>query len=48
LARGARVDRLLVAVDAANTPAVNVYRNTGFEIWERRAVYLRFARKPQN
>lgn len=42
LAVSANVDRLLVAVDALNQPAIDVYRNTGFEIWDRRAVYLRF------
>jgi ribosomal protein S18 acetylase RimI-like enzyme len=42
LGRGARIERVLVAVDAANKPAVDAYRGTGFEIWERRAVYLRF------
>lgn len=42
LARGACIERILVAVDAANEPAVNMYRATGFEIWERRIVYLRF------
>jgi len=41
LARGARAERLLVAVDAKNRPAANVYRSTGFEIWELRAVYVR-------
>ena len=45
LARGARVERILVAVDAANSPAADVYRATGFEIWERRSVYLRFLAK---
>jgi mycothiol synthase len=44
LARGARVERILVAVDAANLPAAAAYRSTGFEIWEQRAVYLRFPR----
>ncbi len=42
LGRGAQIERVLVAVDAANKPAVDTYRSTGFEIWERRAVYLRF------
>jgi mycothiol synthase len=41
LARGARAERLLVAVDSTNKPAVNTYRSTGFEIWELRAVYVR-------
>jgi ribosomal protein S18 acetylase RimI-like enzyme len=42
LGRAARVERILVAVDAANEPAAAAYRQTGFEMWERRAVYLRF------
>jgi ribosomal protein S18 acetylase RimI-like enzyme len=45
LGRRARVERILVAVDATNSPAAAVYRSTGFEIWERRAVYLRFQAK---
>jgi ribosomal protein S18 acetylase RimI-like enzyme len=45
LARAARSERLLVAVDAANSPAAAVYRSTGFEIWERRSVFLRFREK---
>jgi GNAT superfamily N-acetyltransferase len=45
LARRANVERLLVAVDAANSPAAAVYRSTGFEIWERRSVFLRFREK---
>jgi GNAT superfamily N-acetyltransferase len=34
--------RLLVAVDANNKPALNVYRDSGFVAWERRAAYVRF------
>lgn len=41
-AHQANAERILVAVDAANRPAVDVYRSTGFEIWDRRAVFLRF------
>jgi ribosomal protein S18 acetylase RimI-like enzyme len=41
LTRGARLERLLVAVDAANKPAADVYRATGFEVWELREVYVR-------
>jgi ribosomal protein S18 acetylase RimI-like enzyme len=41
LARGANVDRMVVAVDAANTPAVKMYRDCGFELWDRRAVFVR-------
>jgi ribosomal protein S18 acetylase RimI-like enzyme len=42
LARGANVERIVVAVDAANEPAVAMYRSSGFEMWDRRAVYARF------
>jgi mycothiol synthase len=45
LGRGAAIERILVAVDAANSPAEAVYRSTGFELWEQRAVYLRFPAK---
>jgi mycothiol synthase len=45
LARGAHVERIVVAVDAANEPAVTTYRSTGFELWDRRAVYLRILTK---
>jgi mycothiol synthase len=45
LGRGACVERILVAVDATNAPAAAAYRSTGFEIWDRRAVYLRFPAK---
>jgi ribosomal protein S18 acetylase RimI-like enzyme len=46
LGRGAAIERILVAVDAANSPAEAVYRSTGFELWEQRAVYLRFPATP--
>lgn len=42
LARGANVERIVVAVDASNDPAVAMYRSSGFEMWDRRAVYVRF------
>jgi ribosomal protein S18 acetylase RimI-like enzyme len=42
LARGANVDRIVLAVDKLNLPAVAMYRSSGFEIWDRRAVYVRF------
>ena len=41
LARGANVERIVVAVDAANSPAVAMYRDSGFELWDQRAVYVR-------
>jgi ribosomal protein S18 acetylase RimI-like enzyme len=33
--------RLLVAVDAANAPALRVYAAVGFQVWDRRRVYLK-------
>ncbi len=45
LARGAGVERIVVAVDAANFPAVRMYRDCGFELWDQRAVYVRVAAK---
>jgi len=42
LGRRAAIERILVAVDAANVPAATAYAATGFEMWDRRAVYLRF------
>jgi ribosomal protein S18 acetylase RimI-like enzyme len=41
LARAAGVERIVVAVDAANWPAVGMYRDSGFEMWDQRAVYVR-------
>ncbi len=41
LVRGANVERIVVAVDAANSPAVDMYRSSGFELWDRRVVYIR-------
>jgi mycothiol synthase len=38
----AGIERIVLAVDAANTPAVQMYRTTGFEMWDRRTVYVRF------
>jgi ribosomal protein S18 acetylase RimI-like enzyme len=42
LARRAGVARIVVAVDAANRPALRMYRAAGFEAWDRRTVYVRF------
>jgi ribosomal protein S18 acetylase RimI-like enzyme len=41
LARGVNVERIVVAVDAANMPAVKMYRECGFELWDRRVVFVR-------
>ncbi len=35
-------ERLVLAVDAANSPAISAYASSGFEIWDRRSVFLRF------
>jgi ribosomal protein S18 acetylase RimI-like enzyme len=45
LARGANVERIVVAVDAANSPAVAMYRNSGFESWDERSVYVRVPKR---
>jgi ribosomal protein S18 acetylase RimI-like enzyme len=45
LARLANVERIVLAVDAANSPALSMYRAAGFEMWDRRHVYVRFANK---
>jgi ribosomal protein S18 acetylase RimI-like enzyme len=37
--------RLVLAVDAANAPALAMYRRTHFSEWDRRTVYARMARK---
>jgi len=42
LAEKAGVERIVLAVDAANGPARRMYESTGFEIWDRRTVYVRF------
>jgi mycothiol synthase len=45
LARGANVERIVVAVDAANLPAVAMYRDSGFESWDERSVYVRVPKR---
>ena len=42
LAEKAGVERIVLAVDATNGPARRMYESTGFEIWDRRTVYVRF------
>jgi ribosomal protein S18 acetylase RimI-like enzyme len=37
--RGA--ERLVLAVDEANVPALRAYRRAGFAVWDRRVVYAR-------
>lgn len=41
LTRQAGRSRLVLAVDAANQPAIEMYSAAGFQAWDRRAVYLR-------
>jgi len=41
LARRAGMDRLLLAVDSANRPAIATYAVAGFSAWDRRTVMLR-------
>lgn len=41
LAQREKIERIVVAVDASNRPAVAVYQQTGFEMWDMRAVYVR-------
>ena len=46
-ARGANCKRIVCAVDAANLPGLAVYRDTHFEIWDRRSIFLRFLKQPE-
>ena len=41
----AGAERLVLAVDQKNTPALAMYRDAGFTHWDRRTVYARL--KPQ-
>ena len=41
LARQAGCDRLVLAVDAANEPAIRIYAAAGFRAWDRRAVWIK-------
>jgi GNAT superfamily N-acetyltransferase len=43
LVHGAGVARLLLAVDAANSPAIKMYNESGFIAWDTRIVYVLFA-----
>jgi hypothetical protein len=42
MARCADSERIVAAVDSANLPGLAVYRDTHFESWDRRSVFLRF------
>jgi ribosomal protein S18 acetylase RimI-like enzyme len=41
LARQAEPKRLVLAVDAANEPALRMYAAAGFQAWDRRSVFVR-------
>ena len=41
LARQSQCDRLVLAVDAANAPAIAAYRAVGLSIWDRKALWVR-------
>jgi mycothiol synthase len=43
LAAAARVERMVLAVDAENFPAIKMYNETGFILWDQRTVFVRFA-----
>lgn len=47
LARRAGRRHVVLAVDAANEPALAMYRAAGFEPWERRSIFLRRFDKPR-
>jgi ribosomal protein S18 acetylase RimI-like enzyme len=42
VAQSAGAERIVLAVDADNEPALRMYRSAGFEAWDRRSVYVRF------
>lgn len=44
LARRAGYERLVLAVDAANEPAIRMYAAAGFQAWDRRAVWIKSLR----
>jgi ribosomal protein S18 acetylase RimI-like enzyme len=41
LTRQAGSERLVLAVDAANDPAICMYATAGFRVWDRRAVWIK-------
>ena len=43
LAQAAGVERIVLAVDAENFPAIKMYNETGFTAWDRRTAFVRFA-----
>jgi len=47
LTRCAGRARLVVAVDSANLPAIQQYQAAGFQVWDRRAVYVKALSGPE-
>lgn len=45
LARCADVERIVLAADAVNEPALAIYRSAGFLVWDRRSILVRLRRK---
>jgi ribosomal protein S18 acetylase RimI-like enzyme len=43
LAQHASVERIVLAVDAVNEPALRMYSMAGFRSWDKRRVYVRFS-----
>jgi ribosomal protein S18 acetylase RimI-like enzyme len=41
MARSANCRRIVLAVDRANTPAVDIYESAGFVEWDRRNVWMK-------
>lgn len=48
LARQANVQRLVLAVDAANEPAIRMYAASGFRAWDRRAIWIKPLARGEN
>ena len=40
MARDAGAERVVLAVDAENIPAIKMYNETGFRAWDRRSVFV--------
>jgi mycothiol synthase len=45
MARSATVERMILAVDVANRPALTIYRECGFLSWDRRSIFVRIGEK---
>ena len=43
MAHASGAERIVLAVDAENFPAIKMYNETGFVAWDRRTVFVRFA-----